>query len=103
MIERRAIRMTDHECNVAPKLNARNAIQKVRGPESWNYIGIILTFVVSIEWAIIHALLERPANIIILTIIVTLTIWLFTSNAWLHAKLTSLKHAARLCKIINIR
>jgi hypothetical protein len=88
--------MTDHEFNVPPKPNSRHAIQKTRGPESWNYIGIVLTFVVSIEWAIIHALLERPANIIILTIIVTLTIWLFTSNAWLHDKLTSLKDATRI-------
>jgi hypothetical protein len=96
MIDRRTIRMTDHECNVARKPNSRAAIQKVRGPQSWNYIGIVLTFVVSIEWAIIHALLERPANIITLTIIVALTIWLFTSNEWLHAKLTSLKHAARI-------
>ena len=87
--------MTDHECNESTKPHSRQAIQKVRGPQSWNYIGIVLTFVVSIEWAIIHALLDRPANIIILTIIVTLTIWLFTSNAWLHAKLTSLKQAAR--------
>ena len=91
--------MTDHEYNVPSTRNSRHPIQKVRVPESWNYIGIVLTFVVSIEWAIIHALLERPANIIILTIIVTLTIWLFTSNAWLHAKLTSLKHAARIGSI----
>jgi len=63
----------------------------IRGPQSWTFIYIVLTFAAAIELSMIPLLVDAPWNTILCVAIVALTIYLFLFNGWFQNKLIGVK------------
>ena len=65
-----------------------------RGPQSWNYIYVMLGFALAIEGTVIAMItpLVFPWNIVAYAILGFVTFWLFISNAWFQNKLIGMKN-----------
>ena len=64
-----------------------------RGPESWNFVYIVLGFTLSIEGTAISMVepLKYPFNLTAFVIFTAFTVWLFLFNGWFQNKLIACK------------
>jgi hypothetical protein len=63
-----------------------------RGPQSWNYIYIMLGFALSIEGSVIQMIQAPPLwSIVSYLVTAVITAWAFLDSRWMHDKLVRLK------------
>ena len=82
---------------ISDSVKATDEIKAVvqRGPESWNFIYVVLGFTLAIECTVISMFepLKFPLNIFILAVVVILTVWVFLFSGRFQNKLLGLKNS----------
>lgn len=77
--------MTENKVQVAAAVK--------RGPESWQYVYVMLGFALTIEGSIIQMItpLIFPGNLLVFAVVGVVTFWLFIDSRWFQNKLIGLK------------